>query len=147
MGTTTIKKRRRGSHKNRQRSSSLSNYSRKTRKNYSRETTRILMDWYLRYGGKTPEPKHKEELAKKANKSHVQISTWFQNARRRHHSKLILYQKLNKEYPDEVYDFDTYEKFRLNKKSFTHTNSKKKSISMDNEEEEEDDEEQSDDDN
>ena len=30
------------------------------------------MDWYLRHDGKTPEPKHKEELAKKTNKSPVQ---------------------------------------------------------------------------
>ncbi|KAI8141647.1 hypothetical protein BJV82DRAFT_618565 [Fennellomyces sp. T-0311] len=88
-------------------SSSYRGLSKKTRKNYSRETTRVLMNWYLTHGGKTPEPEHKEILAKQANKSHVQISTWFQNARRRHHPKLIQYQKLHKEYPDEVYDYDS----------------------------------------
>lgn len=49
----------------------------KTRKNYSRETTRILMDWYLQRGGKTPDPEHKEKLAKQANKSLVQSKAFF----------------------------------------------------------------------
>ena len=50
-----------------------------------------------------------------------------------------MYQKLSKEHPDKVYDFDTYEKFRSNKS--LSTNPKKRSISDintgDKEEEEE----------
>ena len=56
-----------------------------------------------------------------------------------------MYQKLNKERPDKVYDFDTYEQFRSNRS--LSTNPKKRSISGINtdEEEEEEEEEYSDD--
>ncbi|KAI9261653.1 hypothetical protein BDA99DRAFT_512018 [Phascolomyces articulosus] len=124
--------------------SSTQDGSKKTRKNYSRETTRILMNWYLKHGGKTPEPKHKDELAKKANKSHVQISTWFQNARRRHHPKLVQYQKLTKEYPNQVYDYDSFVAFN-NKKSSTTTKKHSTFIDTEEEEDEDDDEEEGDD--
>ncbi|KAI9312658.1 hypothetical protein BX666DRAFT_806866 [Dichotomocladium elegans] len=60
------------------------------------------MNWYLQHGGKSPEPIHKEILAKQANKSLVQVSTWFQNARRRHHHKLIQYQRLSKQFPTKA---------------------------------------------
>ncbi|KAI7877916.1 hypothetical protein K492DRAFT_238871 [Lichtheimia hyalospora FSU 10163] len=89
----------------------------KTRKNYSRETTSVLMNWYLQHGGKTPEPGNKAMLAEQANKTLVQVSTWFQNARRRHQSKLEHYQHLNKAYPNKVYDYASFLAFTEVKQS------------------------------
>ncbi|KAI9484968.1 hypothetical protein BDB00DRAFT_878226 [Zychaea mexicana] len=110
-------------------SSSYHRNTKKTRQNYSRETTRVLMNWYLLHGGKTPEPEHKELLAEEAKKSHVQISTWFQNARRRHHSKLVQFQKLSQAHPDQVYDYDSLLAFteQADKPSSSSSSSSKRS--------------------
>lgn len=47
----------------------------------------------------------------------MSVSTWFQNARRRHQGKLEHYQRLNKAYPDKVYDYASFLAFTETKQS------------------------------
>ncbi|KAI8368140.1 uncharacterized protein BYT42DRAFT_617689 [Radiomyces spectabilis] len=91
--------------------------TRKTRKNYSRDTTTVLMDWYLTHDGRTPDPENKVRLAGRTKLSSVQISTWFQNARRRQQKKLEEFTKLNGKHPNEVYDYHSYMKFLRRRQS------------------------------
>ncbi|KAI9023652.1 hypothetical protein CLU79DRAFT_747531 [Phycomyces nitens] len=88
--------------------SRISQTSRKTRKNYSRDTTRVLMDWYLLHDGETPDANNKERLANLTNKTPAQISTWFQNARRRHNDKLQQFKSLASSHPSLVYDYASF---------------------------------------
>ncbi|KAL0074173.1 hypothetical protein J3Q64DRAFT_1649463, partial [Phycomyces blakesleeanus] len=81
---------------------------RKTRKNYSKDTTRVLMDWYLLHDGETPDSNNKERLASLTNKTPAQISTWFQNARRRHSDKLQQFKSLVASHPTVVYDYASF---------------------------------------
>lgn len=63
----------RSSHRRRptKRSSSSSSPC-KTRKNYDKETTRVLMDWFLLRGGKSPEHEDKTSLAHQTQKTLTQ---------------------------------------------------------------------------
>lgn len=81
--------------------------SKKTRKNYTKDITRILMNWYLTNNGLLPDQETKTRLAGLTNKTPVQISTWYQNARRRHHLKLKRYQTLHAQNSDVVYDYES----------------------------------------
>ncbi|KAL0089151.1 hypothetical protein F4703DRAFT_1839668 [Phycomyces blakesleeanus] len=88
--------------------SRINQTSRKTRKNYSKDTTRVLMDWYLLHDGETPDSNNKERLASLTNKTPAQISTWFQNARRRHSDKLQQFKFLVASHPTVVYDYASF---------------------------------------
>ncbi|KAI9281383.1 hypothetical protein BC943DRAFT_362963 [Umbelopsis sp. AD052] len=79
----------------------------KTRKNYSKDITRILMNWYLTNNGLLPDQETKTTLAGLTNKTSIQISTWYQNARRRHHLKLRRYQTLHAQNPNVVFDYES----------------------------------------
>ncbi|KAG2237906.1 hypothetical protein INT48_002211 [Thamnidium elegans] len=57
-------------------------YEKKSRKNYGPNVVNTLMDWYLNNDGGTPTNKEKQVLAEITGKSSIQISTWFQNAKR-----------------------------------------------------------------
>ncbi|KAG1221919.1 hypothetical protein G6F67_009718 [Rhizopus microsporus] len=73
------------------------------------------MSWYLEHDGKIPDSSAKADLGKATGKSLVQISTWFQNARRRYARKLEDYRLYSKKYPDSVYDSETLEAFLRSK--------------------------------
>ncbi|KAG2177113.1 hypothetical protein INT43_007769 [Umbelopsis isabellina] len=73
----------------------------------SSHITRILMNWYLTNNGLLPDQETKTRLAGLTNKTPVQISTWYQNARRRHHLKLKRYQTLHAQNSDVVYDYES----------------------------------------
>lgn len=79
----------------------------KTRKNYAKDITRILMNWYLTNNGLLPDQETKTRLAGLTDKTPVQISTWYQNARRRHHLKLKRYQTLHAQNSDVVFDYES----------------------------------------
>jgi hypothetical protein len=103
----------------------------KTRKNYSKDITRILMNWYLTNNGLLPDQETKTTLAGLTNKSSIQskyltvhfgvlpfhepninpfrrtVSTWYQNARRRHHLKLRRFQTLHAQNPSAVFDYES----------------------------------------
>ncbi|KAI8641924.1 hypothetical protein BD408DRAFT_417344 [Parasitella parasitica] len=87
------------------------NRQRKTRKNYNSNTTNILMNWFFQHNGKAPSNEIKKELAKKTDKSAIQISTWFQNARRRHMQTLRRYQLLSEKNPGLVYDNQSFKAY------------------------------------
>ncbi|KAI8876997.1 hypothetical protein K501DRAFT_337715 [Backusella circina FSU 941] len=80
-------------------------FKKRSRKNYSSDITSILMNWYLRNGGTPPTMAEKVKLANETRKSIGQVSTWFQNARRRHHNKLELFQKYSTQYPNKITDY------------------------------------------
>ncbi|CAO3619718.1 unnamed protein product [Mucor hiemalis] len=80
---------------------------RKSRKNYNSDTINILMDWYLENDGKPPTAESKQNLSDLTRKTDIQITTWFQNARRRYQNKLEIYQVLNTKYPALVYDYQS----------------------------------------
>ncbi|GAB5587104.1 hypothetical protein Unana1_02004 [Umbelopsis nana] len=79
----------------------------KSRKNYSKDITRTLMNWYLTNNGLLPDQDTKARLAGLTNKTPIQISTWYQNARRRHHLKLKRFQSLSAQNPDLVHDYES----------------------------------------
>ncbi|KAI8575798.1 hypothetical protein K450DRAFT_135608 [Umbelopsis ramanniana AG] len=79
----------------------------KTRKNYSKDITRVLMNWYLTNNGLLPDQETKTTLAGLTNKTSIQISTWYQNARRRHHLKLRRFQTLHAQNPNVVFDYES----------------------------------------
>ncbi|KAI9275248.1 hypothetical protein EDC94DRAFT_592517 [Helicostylum pulchrum] len=84
--------------------SSQEKIEKKSRKNYGPDVVNVLMDWYLDNDGSTPSNKEKQVLAERTGKSSTQISTWFQNAKRRYQDKLNLYQSLSSKHPKTVYD-------------------------------------------
>ncbi|KAG0173023.1 hypothetical protein DFQ28_010316 [Apophysomyces sp. BC1034] len=88
---------------------------RKTRKNYKPEQTKILMTFYLTHDGNTPDVKSKAYLAKETGLSVGQISTWFQNARRRQKDKLQKFKELSENYPEDVYDYNSFTRFTEHK--------------------------------
>ncbi|KAF7723344.1 hypothetical protein EC973_002092 [Apophysomyces ossiformis] len=94
---------------------SSSHSGRKTRKNYKPEQTKILMTFYLTHDGNTPDVKSKAYLAKETSLSVGQISTWFQNARRRQKDKLQKFKELSETYPEDVYDYNSFTRFTEHK--------------------------------
>ncbi|CAO3678888.1 unnamed protein product [Umbelopsis vinacea] len=82
-------------------------FGKKTRKNYSKDITRVLMNWYLTNNGLLPDQETKSRLAGLTNKTPIQISTWYQNARRRHHLKLKRFQGLHAQNPGLVFDYES----------------------------------------
>ncbi|KAL9550211.1 hypothetical protein MBANPS3_004840 [Mucor bainieri] len=97
--------------------SNAGNILKKSRKNHDPKQTNILMDWYLQNDGKTPSSQGKADLAKATNLNIVQVSTWFQNRKRRYLDTLNEYQALSKRYPDLVYNYQSYKSFIASEKS------------------------------
>ncbi|KAG2200628.1 hypothetical protein INT47_007372 [Mucor saturninus] len=83
----------------------------RSRKNYDPKSINVLMDWYLKNNGKAPSGKSRQILSEKTGKSDVQISTWFQNARRRHQTKLEKFQSLSSKYPALIYSFQSFKAY------------------------------------
>ncbi|KAI9364339.1 hypothetical protein BD770DRAFT_469493 [Pilaira anomala] len=98
-------------------STSVQQQGKKSRKNYKSDVILILMDWYLKHNGKIPNSKDRQALSKETGKSMAQISTWFQNAKRRYKEKLELYQSLSSKYPKIVYDTRSLRKYLVSNKS------------------------------
>ncbi|KAG1171273.1 hypothetical protein G6F70_001068 [Rhizopus microsporus] len=92
-----------------------SDNSKRTRKNYDKTVINILMSWYLEHDGKIPDSSAKDDLCKQTGKSIVQISTWFQNARRRYAGKLEAYRLYSIKHPDIVYDSESLDAFLRSK--------------------------------
>ncbi|KAK4515354.1 uncharacterized protein ATC70_010298 [Mucor velutinosus] len=99
------------------RKTNAGNILKKSRKNYDAKQTTILMDWYLRNDGKAPSSQGKLDLAKATNLNVVQVSTWFQNRKRRYLDTLNEYQVLSRRYPDLVYSYQSYKSFITSEKS------------------------------
>ncbi|KAI8993463.1 hypothetical protein BDB01DRAFT_847341 [Pilobolus umbonatus] len=83
----------------------------KTRQNYETKAINLLMSWYLSNGGNTPNRDAKNNLAKETGKNCIQISTWFQNARRRYSKKLEQFSLYSSLYPNQVYDYPSLIKY------------------------------------
>ncbi|CAO3687391.1 unnamed protein product [Rhizopus stolonifer] len=94
-----------------------SNIEKRTRKNYDREVINILMSWYLNHNGQLPDGTAKAKICKDTGKSIIQISTWFQNAKRRYSRKLEAYNSYSIKYPNLVYDSESLEAFLKSKKT------------------------------
>lgn len=88
----------------------------KSRKNYNTDTINVLMDWYLENEGKPPTAESKQYLADLTGKTDIQITTWFQNARRRYQKKLENFQALNSKYPTLVYDYQSLKTYMKSNK-------------------------------
>ncbi|KAI9276604.1 hypothetical protein BY458DRAFT_585526 [Sporodiniella umbellata] len=96
-------------------------YNKKSRKNYEKEVISKLMSYYLIHNGKIPDGLTKSKICKDTGKSLVQVSTWFQNAKRRYSHKLEIYTFYSQKYPDLVYDSESLKAFLKSEKAHSQT--------------------------